>query len=80
MKILALRTQSNTDGPDITVSCGFVLSCSNDPPVNLNVALNRQVGALPNLYQAVLFYALWVTGNFTYGRLLKLSGNQAAKR
>jgi hypothetical protein len=28
---------------------------------------------LPNLYQAVLFYVLWVTGDFTHRGVLKLS-------
>jgi hypothetical protein len=30
-----------------------------------DVALKRQLGVLPNLYQAVLYYVLWVTCDIT---------------
>jgi len=33
--------------------------------LNLNVALNRKVDVLPKFYQAVLFYILGKTGEFT---------------
>jgi hypothetical protein len=49
---------------------------SRNKDLNLNVTFNRQVGVLPNLYQAVLFYVLWVTWDFGLGDLLKMSGNK----
>ena len=33
--------------------------------INLNVALKRQLGVLPNLYQAVFQYILWVISDIT---------------
>jgi hypothetical protein len=33
--------------------------------VNPGVALKRQLGVLPNPYQAVLYYALWETWDIT---------------
>jgi len=37
----------------------------NKGGVYLNVALNRQLGELPNLYQADFSYVLWVTSDVT---------------
>jgi hypothetical protein len=33
--------------------------------INPDVALKRQLDVLPNLYQAVLYYVLWVTCDIT---------------
>jgi len=43
--------------------------------VIINVALNRQVGVLPKLYQAVLFYVLWATYDRTSCDFCKMFGN-----
>ena len=45
-----------------------------------DVVLKRQLGVLPNLYQAVLHYVLWVTCDITYGDFCNASGNAVAKR
>jgi len=45
--------------------------------INLNVALNQEVDMLLKLYQAVFFYVLGKTGEFS---LSKISGKRAMKR
>ncbi len=35
--------------------------------VHPDIALIRLLGVLPNLYQAALYYVLWVTGDVTDG-------------
>jgi hypothetical protein len=48
--------------------------------INSDVALKRQLGVLPNLSQAVLYYVLWVTCDVTQSDLWNVSENEAAKR
>ena len=43
--------------------------------LNLNVELNRQLGVLPNLYQADFSWVLWVTSDVTGGDLFNRFGN-----
>jgi hypothetical protein len=48
--------------------------------VNLNVALKRQLGVLPNLYNAGFWHVLWVTCDVTQGDFGNMLGNGAANR
>jgi len=48
--------------------------------MDLNIALKRQLGVLPNLYNAVFQYVLWVACDVTQGDFRNMLGNGAAKR
>jgi len=48
--------------------------------INLNVALKRQLGVLPNLYNAGFWHVLWVTCDVTQGDFGNMLGSGAAKR
>jgi hypothetical protein len=47
--------------------------------VNTDIALKRQLGVLPNLYQAVLYYVLWVIMRYHLKWLLQCAWKSSRK-
>ena len=41
--------------------------------------MRRRLSLLPNLYQVVVYYVLWVTSDIIRSDLWEVSGNEAAK-
>lgn len=41
--------------------------------------MKRRLSLLPNLYQVVVYYVLWVTSDIIRSDLWEVSGNEAAK-
>ncbi len=48
--------------------------------MNLNIALKRQLGVPPNLYNAGFGYVLWVTFDVTQSEFGQYVGESAANR
>jgi hypothetical protein len=48
--------------------------------IDPDVALKRQLGAPPNLYQAGFCHVLWVTWDITSGDFFIILGKAVAKR
>jgi hypothetical protein len=46
----------------------------------LEIALNRQVGVLPKLYEAVLFYSLWGTRDLHEAAFVKCQEREQLNR
>jgi len=48
--------------------------------INSDVASKKQLGLLPNLYQAVLYYVLWGTCEIGDGNFWNVLGSGVVKR